>query len=280
MTSRRSALRTWVGPPTFISDNPRLRRSSTIENRHNANTPWPPGRRHLAGRRSRSRCRRRPRAFRLGIVSAMASPAHRRSRPRHVGIVLGLEVSASPATMPIGIACSISAASPTPHRRCRRHLSSAMFNDRLLLGLKGTMSEAELHIIRAVLTAGFAQGRRGELRRGLPVGFIWGEEDGEVASSDEAVCYTIVLSLLASRTRIGTPRLALVPQRGPVVSLQTCYGGTSLGETNRHYHVLSIRLCGRLCLWQEPPRSLSMARVRARTRAQAARSQWCVIRTT
>src|SRR5580700_2702976 len=54
MTSRRSALRTWVVPPTFISDNPRLRRSSTIENRHNANTPWPPGRRHLAGRRSRS----------------------------------------------------------------------------------------------------------------------------------------------------------------------------------------------------------------------------------
>ena len=54
MTSRRSALRTWVAPPTFISDNPRLRRSSTIENRHSANTPWPPGRLHLAGRRSRS----------------------------------------------------------------------------------------------------------------------------------------------------------------------------------------------------------------------------------
>lgn len=57
----------------------------------------------------------------------------------------------------------------------------AWFNDRLLLGLKGTMSEAELHIIRARLEGGIRnKAARGELRRGLPTGFIWGEEDGEV----------------------------------------------------------------------------------------------------
>src|ERR1700723_1665397 len=65
----------------------------------------------------------------------------------------------------------------------------AMFNDRLLLGLKGTMSEAELHIIRARLNGGIRnKAARGELRRGLPVGFVWGEADGEVLfHPDEAV---------------------------------------------------------------------------------------------
>jgi DNA invertase Pin-like site-specific DNA recombinase len=50
------------------------------------------------------------------------------------------------------------------------------FNDRLLLGLKGTMSEAELHILRARLNGGIRnKAARGELRRGLPVGLVWGD---------------------------------------------------------------------------------------------------------
>jgi DNA invertase Pin-like site-specific DNA recombinase/uncharacterized protein YndB with AHSA1/START domain len=63
------------------------------------------------------------------------------------------------------------------------------FNDRLVLGLKGTMSEAELHLIRARLEGGIRnKAAKGELRRGLPVGFVWGEEDGEVLfHPDEAV---------------------------------------------------------------------------------------------
>src|SRR5437879_7991591 len=65
----------------------------------------------------------------------------------------------------------------------------ALFNNRLVLGLKGTMSEAELHILRARLDGGIRnKAARGELRRGLPVGFVWGEEDGEVLfHPDEAV---------------------------------------------------------------------------------------------
>ncbi|MCA1679895.1 MAG: recombinase family protein, partial [Actinobacteria bacterium] len=63
------------------------------------------------------------------------------------------------------------------------------FNDRLLLGLKGTMSEAELHVLRARLEGGIRnKAARGELRRGLPVGLVWGEADGEVLlDPDEAV---------------------------------------------------------------------------------------------
>ena len=69
----------------------------------------------------------------------------------------------------------------------------ALFNDRLLLGLKGTMSEAELHVLRARLNGGIRnKAARGELRRGLPVGFVWGEEDGEVRfHPDEAVVAAI-----------------------------------------------------------------------------------------
>ena len=65
----------------------------------------------------------------------------------------------------------------------------ALFNDRLILGLKGTMSEAELHTLRARLDGGIRhKAARGALRRGLPVGLIWGDEDGEVRfHPDEAV---------------------------------------------------------------------------------------------
>ena len=51
------------------------------------------------------------------------------------------------------------------------------------------MSEAELHILRARLDGGIrSKAARGELRRGLPVGLVWGEEPGEVRlHPDEAV---------------------------------------------------------------------------------------------
>jgi DNA invertase Pin-like site-specific DNA recombinase len=54
------------------------------------------------------------------------------------------------------------------------------FNDRLLLGLKGTMSEAELYMIRARCRGGIInKARRGEFRTRLPVGYVY-EEDGSV----------------------------------------------------------------------------------------------------
>jgi len=52
----------------------------------------------------------------------------------------------------------------------------ASFNDRLLLGLKGTMSEAELHVIKARLRGGILNKvRRGEYRCALPTGFVYDE---------------------------------------------------------------------------------------------------------
>jgi len=55
------------------------------------------------------------------------------------------------------------------------------FNDRLLLGLKGTMSEAELHILKARMLAGRrAKAQRGELGKPLPMGYVR-RPSGEVA---------------------------------------------------------------------------------------------------
>src|SRR6202795_2137195 len=51
----------------------------------------------------------------------------------------------------------------------------SQFNDRLLLGMKGTMSEVELHLIRARLRGGLLQkARRGELGGRLPTGLVYG----------------------------------------------------------------------------------------------------------
>ena len=47
------------------------------------------------------------------------------------------------------------------------------YSDRLLLGLSGIMSEAELHVIRARLIGGMLnKAKRGELKMRLPVGFV------------------------------------------------------------------------------------------------------------
>jgi len=62
------------------------------------------------------------------------------------------------------------------------------FNDRLLLGLKGTMSEAELYQIRARLIGGMMnKARRGELRVRLPAGLAYTAEDKVVLNPDKQV---------------------------------------------------------------------------------------------
>ena len=83
----------------------------------------------------------------------------------------------------------------------------AVFNDRLLLGLKGTMSEAELHILRARLNGGIRnKAARGELRRGLPVGFVWGEADGEVCFHPDEAVSTAIRQVFAHVAETGSAR--------------------------------------------------------------------------
>jgi len=62
------------------------------------------------------------------------------------------------------------------------------FNDRLLLGLKGTMSEAELHLLRARLIGGqLNKARRGELWMKPPIGFAYDGSGRVVFDPDQQV---------------------------------------------------------------------------------------------
>jgi DNA invertase Pin-like site-specific DNA recombinase/predicted DNA-binding transcriptional regulator AlpA len=98
----------------------------------------------------------------------------------------------------------------------------AIFNDRLVLGLKGIMAEAELHILRARLDGGIRnKAARGELRRGLPVGFVWGEQDGEVRfHSDESVV-SILRTVFAKFTELGSVRKVWLWLRSEGLSFPT-----------------------------------------------------------
>ena len=64
----------------------------------------------------------------------------------------------------------------------------ANFNDRLLLGLKGTMSEAELHFLKARMRGGMInKARRGELEMRPPVGLIYRDDGALILDPDAEV---------------------------------------------------------------------------------------------
>jgi DNA invertase Pin-like site-specific DNA recombinase len=89
----------------------------------------------------------------------------------------------------------------------------ADFNDRLVLGLKGTMSEAELHLIRSRLTAGLKhKAAKGELRQGLPVGLDYDEDDKVVLCADEAVREAIT-TVFRRFDELGSARQVLIRLR-------------------------------------------------------------------
>ncbi len=82
----------------------------------------------------------------------------------------------------------------------------ADFNDRLLLGLKGTMSEAELHFIRARLQGGIlSKARRGELPMPLPVGLVT-DPTGKVVLDPDRAVQDAVGHLFATFQRAGSAR--------------------------------------------------------------------------
>ena len=78
------------------------------------------------------------------------------------------------------------------------------FNDRLVLGLKGTISEAELHVIRARLFGGMLnKAKRGELRLRPPVGYVYDAHAKLVKDPDKRVQAAINLFFESFR-RVGT----------------------------------------------------------------------------
>lgn len=81
-----------------------------------------------------------------------------------------------------------------------------MVNDRLLLGLKGTMSEYELSLLRQRgLAARDSKAQRGELRFALPPGYCWGESGQIEMDPDERICDAIRM-VLRKFNELGSAR--------------------------------------------------------------------------
>jgi DNA invertase Pin-like site-specific DNA recombinase len=87
------------------------------------------------------------------------------------------------------------------------------FNDRLVLGLKGQMAEAELHMLRMRLTEALRhKAARGELRQLLPVGLDYDDDGTVVLSGDEAV-RSAISQVYALFTQLGSARQVMTTLR-------------------------------------------------------------------
>jgi len=79
-----------------------------------------------------------------------------------------------------------------------------VYNDRLLLGLKGTMSEAELYLIRQRMLSGrLAKAERGELAIPLPIGYVR-RPSGEVILDPDEQAQQVVRLVFGTFGRLGT----------------------------------------------------------------------------
>jgi len=123
----------------------------------------------------------------------------------HAGIVLGLEVSRlARNSTDWHRLLEICALADTLILDEDGLYDPADFNDRLLLGLKGTMSEAELHVLRARLRGGILnKARRGELRCRLPVGLVY-DAAGHVVFDPDTQVQESVRLLFGTFARTGT----------------------------------------------------------------------------
>jgi DNA invertase Pin-like site-specific DNA recombinase len=107
----------------------------------------------------------------------------------HVGLILGVEMSrlarSSKDWHQLLEACALFG---TLIADLDGIYDPSQYNDRLLLGLKGTMSEAELHLIKQRMYQGkLNKARRGELSFPLPIGYVWTPEGAIGCDPDEQV---------------------------------------------------------------------------------------------
>jgi DNA invertase Pin-like site-specific DNA recombinase/predicted DNA-binding transcriptional regulator AlpA len=161
----------------------------------------------------------------------------------------------------------------------------ALFNDRLLLGLKGTMSEAELHVLRARLNGGIRnKAARGELRRGLPVGLVWGEQDGEVRFHPDEAVGTAIRTVFARFSALGSVRRVWLWWRSEGLSfpLQTRYGGGVRWVDPSYiaiHHVLTNPVYAGAYAYGKSRHEVTLDRSGARRKRvrKLPRSQWSVL---
>lgn len=119
----------------------------------------------------------------------------------------------------------------------------ADFNDRLLLGLKGTMSEAELHFLRARLRGGqLAKAHRGDLKMLLPVGLVYDPADKVVLDPDtsvrDALSHLFALFARTGSARAVVQTFAHEGLRFPSRIRSGAYKGELAWAPLRHWRVL------------------------------------------
>jgi DNA invertase Pin-like site-specific DNA recombinase len=175
----------------------------------------------------------------------------------HAGIVLGLEVSRlARNSTDWHRLLEICALTDTLILDEDGIYSPADFNDRLLLGLKGTMSDAELHVLRARLRGGILnRARRGALKTPLPVGLVYDAANNVVLDPDSQVRQSLAhLFEIFDRTGSASAtvrhfreqdlRFPRRPRSGP-------RKGELFWAPLRHWHVLRVlhnpRYAGAFC---------------------------------
>ena len=100
----------------------------------------------------------------------------------------------------------------------------AAYSDRLVLGLKGTISEAELHLIKGRLIAGMRhKAAKGELRVALPAGLEYDPAGQPVLSADEAVREAIT-TVFRRFTELGSARQVMLSMRDDGLELPRSAG--------------------------------------------------------
>src|SRR6202008_232536 len=121
----------------------------------------------------------------------------------------------------------------------------ADFNDGLLLGLKGTMAQAELHLLRGRLLGGkLNKARKGELRFPLPVGLCYDEESHIILDPDQEVQGAVALVFRLFR-ETGTAfavvqHFAKAALRFPKRSYGGAWNGKLIWGRLTHSRVLSM----------------------------------------
>ena len=150
----------------------------------------------------------------------------------HAGIVLGLEVSRlARNSMDWHRLLEICAITDTLILDEDGVYDPAHFNDRLLLGLKGTMSEAELHVLRARLQGGILnKARRGELEMRPPVGLVYNTEGVIVLDPDQQVQHCLRWLFETFRRTGSAMATARAARRQGLAFPRRCGQGPHKGE--------------------------------------------------
>ena len=107
----------------------------------------------------------------------------------------------------------------------------SLLNDRLLLGLKGTMSEFEMNLLRQRSSAAIRQkAQRGELQFGLPVGYVWTAE-GRIEKEPDLRVQQALGLVFSKMTELGSVRQVLLWFRREGIGLPMSNQGPSGGRT-------------------------------------------------